>query len=81
MDTLHGFPDPIRCPAGHSRRSASIFYWSPDPEAMKHGAPITFLPGRRQTQLKAFARSLVPPIVFEMRGRLRAALGKGQRQA
>jgi hypothetical protein len=81
MDTLHGFPDPIRCPAGHSRRSVSVFYWSPDPEGIKRGAPITFLPGRRQTQLKAFARSLVPPIAFGMRDMLRAVLRKGQRQA
>jgi hypothetical protein len=75
-ETLHGFPDPLRCPPERSRRSASVFYWSPDPEALKRGAPITFLPGRRQTRLKAFARSLVPPIAYQMRDGLRAALGR-----
>jgi hypothetical protein len=73
-ETLHGFPDPLRCPAGVSRRSASVFYWSPDPDAVKRGAPITFLPGRRTTRLKAFARSLVPPIAFQLRDGLRSAL-------
>jgi hypothetical protein len=77
-ETLHGFPDPLRCPPGISRRSASVFYWSPDPEAVKRGAPITFLPGRRTTRAKAFARSLVPPIAFQLRDGLRAAL-RGRR--
>ncbi len=73
-ETLHGFPDPMRCPPDRARRSASVFYWSPDPDALKAGAPITFLPGRRQTRMKAFARSLVPPIAFQLRDGLRAAL-------
>jgi hypothetical protein len=78
-ETLHGFPDPMRCPADRSRRSASVFYWSPDPDAMKRGASITFLPGRRRTRAKAFARSLVPPIAFQLRDGLRNAL-KGKRE-
>lgn len=78
-ETLHGFPDPLRCPPGISRRSASVFYWSPDPDAVKRGVPITFLPGHRSTRLKAFARSLVPPIAFRLRDALRAAArGGGQ---
>jgi Rps23 Pro-64 3,4-dihydroxylase Tpa1-like proline 4-hydroxylase len=77
-ETLHGFPDPIRCPADRSRRSVSLFYWSPDPEAIKAGAPIAFLPGTRQTRMRAFARSLVPPAAFAARDRLKALLrGKG----
>jgi hypothetical protein len=80
-ETLHGFPDPLRCPPERSRRSASVFYWSPDPEAVKRGAPITFLPGRRRTRLKAFARSLVPPAAFQLRDGLRALLRRGGRVA
>jgi hypothetical protein len=79
-ETLHGFPDPLRCPQGLSRRSASVFYWSPDPAALKSGAPITFLPGRRRTRTTAFLRSLVPPIAFQLRDGLRAAL-RGRREA
>ena len=75
-ETLHGFPDALRCPSDRSRRSASVFYWSPDPDAVKQGAPITFLPGRRQTRMKAFVRSLVPPIAFQLRDGLRAAKGR-----
>ncbi|WP_270938728.1 2OG-Fe(II) oxygenase [Falsiroseomonas oryzae] len=80
-ETLHGFPDAMRCPPDRSRRSVSVFYWSPDPDAVKRGAPITFLPGRRSTRLKAFARSLVPPIAFSLRDGLRNALRGGRREA
>lgn len=80
-ETLHGFPTPMRCPPDRSRRSASVFYWSPDPDAVKRGAPITFLPGQKRTRLKAFARSLVPPIAFQLRDGLRSALGRRRREA
>jgi hypothetical protein len=79
-ETLHGFPSPLRCPPDRSRRSASVFYWSPDYDAVKAGAPITFLPGLRQTRMRAFARSLVPPIAFRLRDGLRSALGRGRRE-
>ena len=79
-ETLHGFPGPLRCPPDRSRRSASVFYWSPDYDAVKAGAPITFLPGLRQTRMRAFARSLVPPIAFRLRDGLRSALGRGRRE-
>lgn len=77
-ETLHGFPDPLACPPGVSRRSASVFYWSPDHAAVQRGAPITFLPGRRRTRFKAFARSLVPPIAFQLRDGLRGLLRGGR---
>lgn len=76
-ETLHGFPDPLRCPAGVSRRSASVFYWSPDPAQVKGGAPITFLPGRQRTRMTALLRSLVPPAAFQLRDGVRRALRKG----
>ncbi|MCB4822724.1 2OG-Fe(II) oxygenase [Roseicella aerolata] len=73
-ETLHGFPDPMTCPADRSRRSISVFYWAPDPGAIERGAPITFLPGKKVTRAKAFARSLVPPIAFQMRDLARSLL-------
>ncbi len=73
-ETLHGFPDPMTCPAGRSRKSVSVFYWAPDPGAIERGAPITFLPGKKVTRAKAFARSLVPPIAFQMRDFARSFL-------
>ncbi|MBK1660760.1 2OG-Fe(II) oxygenase [Paracraurococcus ruber] len=66
-ETLHGFPDPMTCPQGRSRKSVSVFYWAPDRDAIDRGAPITFLPGKKLTRTKAFVRSLVPPIAFQMR--------------
>ena len=62
--TLHGFPRPLTCPANRTRKSISIFYWSADPEALKTATQIRFLPGTRETRMKAFARSLVPPILL-----------------
>ncbi|MDO9710324.1 2OG-Fe(II) oxygenase [Paracraurococcus lichenis] len=75
-ETLHGFPTPMTCPVGRSRKSVSIFYWAPDPEQIERGAPITFLPGTRETRAKAFMRSLVPPIAFQMRDYARGLLRK-----
>lgn len=80
-ETLHGFPAPLACPQGVSRRSVSVFYWSPDLEAVKRGVPITFLPGLRRTRWRAFARALVPPAAFQLRDGLRAMLGRGGRTA
>lgn len=76
-ETLHGFPDPIACPPDRSRRSISLFYWSPDTAALKGGTPITFLPGRRQTRAKALLRSFVPPIAFAARDALARRLRGG----
>lgn len=70
--TLHGFPDPITCPVDHSRKSISLFYWSPDPEAIKKSSFITFLPGKKHTRMKALARSFVPPITYVARDKLAA---------
>jgi len=73
-ETLHGFPDPIGCPGDRSRKSVSWFYWSPDPDAIKGGAPITFLPGNRTTRARALLRSLVPPAAFAARDAARDGL-------
>jgi len=76
-ETLHGFPDPMTCPADRSRKSVSWFYWSPDPDAIKQGAPITFLPGNRQTKMRALLRSFIPPVAFTARDSLKSLLGGG----
>ncbi len=72
--TLHGFPEPLTCPVDQSRKSISLFYWSPDPEAIKKSSFITFLPGKRHTRLKALARAFVPPITYIARDKLSSLL-------
>ena len=74
--TLHGFPDPMTCPNDRSRKSISFFYWGTDPEAVKQGAYISFLPGNRQARRAAFLRSLVPPIAHSAGRSLKAILPK-----
>ncbi len=76
-ETLHGFPQPMTCPAERARRTISRFYWSPDREAIRQGAPISFLPGRRTTRARAFLCSCVPPIAIQLRDRLRGMPRKG----
>jgi hypothetical protein len=66
-ETLHGFPTPVACPANRTRKSISVYYWSPDPEALKTSASSSFLPGRKSTRMRALAHYLIPPIVFEAR--------------
>ena len=82
-ETLHGFPEPLTCPVGQSRKSISLFYWSPDPEAIKKSSFITFLPGKRHTRVKALARAFVPPITYVARDKLIALLRarRGARKA
>jgi hypothetical protein len=67
----------MTCPADRSRKSVSWFYWSPDPDAIKQGAPITFLPGNRQTKMRALLRSFIPPVAFTARDSLKSLLGGG----
>jgi hypothetical protein len=69
-ETLHGFPTPLACPLHRTRRSISVFYWSPDPDALKESAYITFLPGKKRTRMRAFLHSLTPPIAFRARDAL-----------
>jgi 2OG-Fe(II) oxygenase superfamily len=78
--TLHGFPTPLACPPNRSRKSISVFYWSPDPEALKESAYITFLPGKKRTRIRAFLHSLIPPIAFKARDVLVGSLRGKRRQ-
>jgi hypothetical protein len=80
-ETLHGFPTPLTCPANRTRKSISVFYWSPDPEALKEAAYITFLPGKARTRMRALLHSLTPPIAFKARDALLGTLrGKKPRR-
>ncbi len=35
--SLHGFPDPLTCPAGESRKSLALYYYSLEPDAKATG--------------------------------------------
>lgn len=78
-EALHGFPTPLACPADRTRKSISVYYWSPDPEALKEGAYISFLPGQKRTRVRALLHSLTPPIAFKARDVLVGAL-RGKRR-
>jgi hypothetical protein len=81
-ETLHGFPTPLTCPANRTRKSISVFYWSPDLEALKESVNIAFLPGMKRTRIRAFLHSLTPPIAFKtydkVLNRFRSNKTKGQ---
>ncbi len=79
--TLHGFPEPLTCPVDHSRKSISLFYWSPDPEAIKKSSFITFLPGKRHTRAKALIRAFIPPITYTARDKLAALVRSARSRA
>lgn len=68
-ESWHGFPTPISCPEDRSRKSLSMFYWDRSDEVVKD---IRWLPGRKNTRRKALVHSVVPPIVWTMRSKLRA---------
>jgi hypothetical protein len=72
--TLHGFPDPMTCPANVSRKSVAFFYWGTDTEAVKEGVHINFLPDSRRSRRTAFVRSLIPPIAYSALNSLRNRL-------
>ncbi|MGF1455443.1 MAG: 2OG-Fe(II) oxygenase [Alphaproteobacteria bacterium] len=71
--TLHGFPEPLECPADRSRRSISVYYWSADPEAVSQATYIKWLPSNGDTRLKALVRSFAPPVLLRTAARLRSA--------
>ena len=75
-ETLHGFPTPLACPADRTRKSISVFYWSPDPEALKEGAHISFLPGLKRTRMRALLHACIPPIVIRARYKVRDVLAR-----
>lgn len=77
-DTYHGFPEPITCPEDRTRKSVSLFYWSPKQEALKEGMWIRFMPGTKQTRAISLLRQFVPPIVYTARYAVRDFL-KGKR--
>ncbi len=67
----------MTCPADRTRKSASLFYWAPNKEAIEQGSFITFLPGTRGTKARAFVRSLIPPAAFTLRDTVRSKLRRG----
>ena len=74
--SLHGFPAPIACPENRTRKSISLFYWTMDESAVKTAQNINFLPGKKQTRMKAMLRSFIPPVVFDAKGALLRMLKK-----
>jgi hypothetical protein len=72
--SLHGYPTPISCPETLTRKSISLFYWTRDEEAVKSARNISWLPGKRDTPLKAMLRHFVPPIVFGAKHKLAKVL-------
>jgi hypothetical protein len=68
--SLHGFPMPITCPSSRTRKSISLFYWTRDEVAIKSVQNISWLPGKRETKVKAVLRSFVPPITLGAKQKL-----------
>lgn len=67
----HGHPSPLTCPAGRSRRSIALYYYSNGrPEAERGEAHNTIFrerPGETfKPTLKERVRDFVPPILFRM---------------
>jgi Rps23 Pro-64 3,4-dihydroxylase Tpa1-like proline 4-hydroxylase len=67
--TLHGVPDPIRCPPERSRLSLTSYYYSDGPQPGKAGEPIFRRPRRPQdpwrmgiAELRHIALGLAQPI-------------------
>lgn len=75
-ETFHGFSSPLTCPGNRTRKSISVYYWTPDSEALKESAHINFLPGKKRTRMRALLRSLTPPIAFKIAHKAREALLK-----
>jgi len=80
----HGFPDPLRCPSGTSRRALTLWYWTeaqPRGRTWRRGdAAATFRPRPRagdptrwSMRQRPLRRILVP---FTVRRRLRRMLGR-----
>jgi hypothetical protein len=81
--SYHGHPDPLRCPAGVTRRSMAFYYYTngrPSSEITQEGDHTTLFQarpgediGRDSSRLKDLARRSVPPILADA---ARAARGR-----
>ncbi len=71
-NSLHGHPEPLRCPPDRFRRSVALYYYSNGRPATEAGGvrPTTFLrrPGERmQVNLRYIAKRLLPPVIADLR--------------
>lgn len=85
-NSLHGHPDPLRCPPGRTRKSLATYYFTAGrPEAERsathttlfHARPGEVLAPERTTlrsSAKALAQAVTPPIVY--RGLRRVLRGR-----
>lgn len=58
-DALHGFPRPLTCPLGRSRRLISVYYWSADPELLEKVEHIKWMADRRADESRGGLSGLV----------------------
>jgi Rps23 Pro-64 3,4-dihydroxylase Tpa1-like proline 4-hydroxylase len=82
--SYHGHPEPLTCPAGTTRKSLALYYYSngrPDEEvSAEHGTLVRPRPGEKidgvngrstASFLKSKLKRLVPPVVSDLREYLR----------
>jgi Rps23 Pro-64 3,4-dihydroxylase Tpa1-like proline 4-hydroxylase len=68
---FHGHPEPLRCPEGRSRKSIALYYYSNGrpPEEVSGGHSTLFQTS--SDRAKEVVKKLVPPIVLDLRRKLR----------
>jgi len=76
--SFHGHPDPVTCPEGNTRKSLALYYYSngrPDEEASKGYHTIFKIRpgGKLKRNTKSTLIKFIPPIVFELRDKLRTS--------
>lgn len=51
--SYHGFPEPLRCPEGESRKSVALYYYSLDPNAAVAGRSTNYRPRPQDGAIKS----------------------------
>ncbi len=84
--SFHGHPDPVTCPAGRTRKSIALYYFSngrpEEPEHIEHGTMFVPRPGEsfkirvggaptRAQQVKKIIKRFLPPVLLDVRDYLK----------
>jgi len=51
--SYHGFPEPLRCPEGESRKSVALYYYTRDPDAQVRARSTNYRPRPEDGRLKS----------------------------
>jgi hypothetical protein len=81
-ETLHGVPEPLRCPVDQSRKLISIYYWSPIVSNQRATSPVIWVSkNQAQNRLQWMSQKFIRIGIWKLKlGRLKKLFKKPNRK-